>query len=232
MADPPTEPGAYDDRKNDVATAARTNVGIRAVIKDSNGMLDPTPRGACIPVFERNQQQSPFLRLPGEIRNKIYGYVFETVPECFIYLMGTLRIPEWNSGCFHLSTVCRTMYKETRFLCFTNATVYLSSASFGCGVALRDIFPVQREAFSTLVISHANLHGFMARGFLRASQNYLPGLERVFLHDFWGHHAPCMAGHQFSAMQQEVGEEEAKPFREIVKEGVQVECGYWDRDAM
>ncbi|KAL5459142.1 hypothetical protein PMIN06_002993 [Paraphaeosphaeria minitans] len=232
LADPPTEPRACDERKNDMATASGADVDASAVIKDRNGMLDPTPRGTCIPIFERNQEQSPLLRLPGELRNKIYGYVFDRAPESFLHFGGTLRMTEWNSGRFHLSTACRTTYKETRLLCFANATVYLASVSIGCGVLLQDVLPLRRAAFSTLVISHANLHGFMARGFLRASQRYLPGLERVFLHDFWGRQAPYMAGHRFSAMQQQAGEEEAKPFREIVREGVQVEYGDWVRETM
>ncbi|KAF2118239.1 hypothetical protein BDV96DRAFT_643494 [Lophiotrema nucula] len=37
-----------------------------------NGLLDTQARGSYAAIFERNEQQSPLLRLPGELRNRIW----------------------------------------------------------------------------------------------------------------------------------------------------------------
>lgn len=73
--------------------------------------------------FERNQRESPLLRLPGEIRNKIYGYVYDTPPEYALDMGSMMRVTGRNKRRHHLSTVCRTIYKEVRLLFLANATL-------------------------------------------------------------------------------------------------------------
>ncbi|KAI4651713.1 uncharacterized protein J4E79_009194 [Alternaria viburni] len=71
-------------------------------------------------IATRNQRESAFLRLPGEIRNQIYAYVFRdtTIPKFSQMFKADLerRLPV--PADLRLLTVSRQVYAETRLLPF------------------------------------------------------------------------------------------------------------------
>ena len=86
------------------------------------------------------QPESPLLRLPGELRNKIYGYVFSTVPE-YPNLMVERDLQLKNiidpyhqnpdrKDCnlsLAITQTCRQIRTETRLLPYTYAKYEISS---------------------------------------------------------------------------------------------------------
>ncbi|KAF2118238.1 hypothetical protein BDV96DRAFT_643493 [Lophiotrema nucula] len=44
------------------------------VILLPNGMLDARPRGEYVKIFEKNRLESPLLKLPAELRNRVYEF--------------------------------------------------------------------------------------------------------------------------------------------------------------
>ncbi|KAH6846211.1 hypothetical protein CC77DRAFT_166788 [Alternaria alternata] len=80
----------------------------------------------------RNQAESPLLRLPGEIRNRIYDYVFRaecivvlepgthTKYICRLYNRGAARSYQPLCTLLQSRLVCRQYYAETRLLVFQN----------------------------------------------------------------------------------------------------------------
>ena len=67
------------------------------------------------------QPASPLLRLPGELRNQIYEYVFSSEEFLFIdEANGTLKLECRNGWYKHaaLSRTCRQIHEETRLLSF------------------------------------------------------------------------------------------------------------------
>ncbi|KAI4707661.1 hypothetical protein J4E89_007766 [Alternaria sp. Ai002NY15] len=71
-------------------------------------------------IATRNQRESPFLRLPGEIRNQIYAYVFRDtmIPKFSQMFKADLerRLPV--PADLRLLTVSRQVHAETRLLPF------------------------------------------------------------------------------------------------------------------
>lgn len=70
----------------------------------------PTPR--CSEA--RNARHAPFLRLPGELRNKIYDYALFSERINWDYSSGTIAT--------ELPQVCRQIHREVRSLVFTSCT--------------------------------------------------------------------------------------------------------------
>lgn len=81
-----------------------------------------------------------------------------------------------------------------------------------------DILRAQRAMFSTLVIPGDDNYRDWAREQLWPLQVYLPGLKRVVLR------TPLKTGHFLLRKPQVSVEEEVHRFREILGEGVLVEC--------
>ncbi|KAL5385393.1 hypothetical protein DPSP01_004850 [Paraphaeosphaeria sporulosa] len=67
--------------------------------------------------FRRNQQ-TPFLRFPGEIRNKIYRYAFDKAIEFYIDHRGRSSIKTAVQNRLSLLTVCRIICAESRMFPF------------------------------------------------------------------------------------------------------------------
>ncbi|KAL1603989.1 beta transducin [Paraconiothyrium brasiliense] len=128
---------------------------VRTVFQDEHGLVDPTPRRSCIPITQRNQEASPFLRLPPEIRNEIYKHVFSGV-----YIRGRRGFvfysdPEvpWFLECKTLSLlrVCRSIYAETRLLPFALCCFHFSELYNG---PFFRFLQVQFEAITEIQIRH------------------------------------------------------------------------------
>jgi hypothetical protein len=96
-----------------------------------------------------NQINSPLLRLPAELRNKVYAYVFESAslhPPCPFHHHNE-RIKELS-----ILLACRQLYHETtRFKdTFTNLTVYCTHDP---ELLLKIIKPEQCAALRSISVS-------------------------------------------------------------------------------
>lgn len=70
-------------------------------------------------------QKSPFLQLPGDIRNIIYDFVFQRPDGMHIDMDADQKLHNNYHGIFALSMTCREIYIETRDLPFWLNTVHL-----------------------------------------------------------------------------------------------------------
>ncbi|KAL1603992.1 hypothetical protein SLS60_005584 [Paraconiothyrium brasiliense] len=102
-----------------------------SVVKEPNGLLDPTPRGHYIEIAQRNQDTSPFLSLPPELRTNIYRLVCEG----FIIRVSRAHRFNWMRGeraawriefdtvrhSISFLRICRAIYAEARLIPFAEA---------------------------------------------------------------------------------------------------------------
>ncbi|KAF2789251.1 hypothetical protein K505DRAFT_341423 [Melanomma pulvis-pyrius CBS 109.77] len=95
---------------------------------------------------EHNATKVPFLRLPGEVRNMIWEYIFTDI-EASIYVYAKtvglfhrvavynslFKNPEKRSACF-LPKVCRQFYVDTSLLVYSHTTFLFPYGSpYECG---------------------------------------------------------------------------------------------------
>lgn len=139
------------------------------------------------------QPTSPFLRLPGEIRNEIYAYVFQAdgdlefihrsaythmgypsvAKKSYLTVRG-IRTPvkkEFNQ----LKYVCRQLYTETACLEFVSNTIFFDSVIFeGGGVVgagqlfslfIRECAPSKAAWLSRIDLSYHTSEDFFLQGF-------------------------------------------------------------------
>ncbi|KAL1603885.1 hypothetical protein SLS60_005477 [Paraconiothyrium brasiliense] len=71
----------------------------------------------------RNQLESSFLRLPGEIRNKIYTYTFPGTVLSVVPYSGKLE--DRSKGSYYLLFTCRQILAEAKKLCMGNVVLEL-----------------------------------------------------------------------------------------------------------
>ncbi|KAF3001553.1 hypothetical protein E8E13_009730 [Curvularia kusanoi] len=88
----------------------------------------------------QNQKQSPLLRLPGELRNKIYGYFFSDYDihmECegFSFVGGSEFPHLRGNQLVAMSAVCRQLHDETALLPFRLCKVNIAGCEKSMGVA-------------------------------------------------------------------------------------------------
>ncbi|KAF1835439.1 hypothetical protein BDW02DRAFT_495992 [Decorospora gaudefroyi] len=87
-----------------------------------NGLLDVEPKaGKYLKIARQNQQDSPLLRLPPEIRNRIFGYVLGGKTFHIEYSVNTETITNTTKSEHALSplAVCRQVFAETALLPFS-----------------------------------------------------------------------------------------------------------------
>jgi hypothetical protein len=136
---------------------------------------------------QRNATDSPLLRLPGEIRNSIYSYVFGYDTHEFARpFQGTQCLPRLvlSSGWPHLDilSVCRQTQRETALLPFELSTFELELPNLNL---LRGrISDVQRCAITSLCLwvapdeaSRGIMSGLESEGIELC--HFLPALESV-----------------------------------------------------
>ena len=70
-------------------------------------------------------QKSPFLQLPGDIRNIVYDFVFRQPDGMHVDMDADQKPYKQDRGIFALSMTCRAIYNETRDLPFWLNTVHL-----------------------------------------------------------------------------------------------------------
>ncbi|KAL5121288.1 hypothetical protein ACEQ8H_000756 [Pleosporales sp. CAS-2024a] len=117
---------------------------------------------------QRNRHRSPLLRLPGELRNKVYEYVlggvivsvFPSVDARFAYQLHAHRTsPSATLGedptmleAMALLRVCRHIYAETRFLPLKLFTLHVNSGG-SFFEFLKTLHPMERDAITTIQVS-------------------------------------------------------------------------------
>lgn len=97
-----------------------------AVRRSADGLIDPTRKaGKYFKIARRNEQSSPLLQLPPEIRNLIYKFVLRRrnfeITDSLAYPPATPNIKVMNKERNYLSllSVSRQIYAETRALPFS-----------------------------------------------------------------------------------------------------------------
>jgi hypothetical protein len=137
--------------------------------------------------FERNQQESRLLGLPAEIRNKIFGYVFDDNHEIWVTRDYNepmcIKFYTWGSA-WDLLTVCRSVYMDTRLLSFASAVVvfnYCGYHDYWRVWGENSILPIQREALSTISVAKIDLETTHMHDFFKDCKVFLPGLKCVFM---------------------------------------------------
>ena len=112
-----------------------------------------------------NAVNSPLLRLPAEIRNKIYTYSFaprnakhiiSIKPSTVGYTYEHRRGTEQSRPAFHLIRVCRQIYSEASLLYFQHCVfaLHLPRSLVRNWLAKRNI--AQRKAFAEIVLHCAS----------------------------------------------------------------------------
>ncbi|KAL1603993.1 hypothetical protein SLS60_005585 [Paraconiothyrium brasiliense] len=173
--------------------------------KPKNGLLDASiPRNATHLMeledisAQRNSTQSPLLRLPPEIRNKIWEYaiggfnikVFRTrscehLKELSYYaddLSEKLSRPT-----FHLHKVCRQAYVETAPLIYTlNTFGFYKVSAMDRWIKLRPIGQLQLITSIEVPFSYFSLY---IQGLRTKFRKRFPNLKRIGLDEYGATHA-------------------------------------------
>ena len=135
----------------------------------------------------QNQRESPFLRLPAELRNKIYGYVLGGKD---------YKSPFWQAfessqdellrdkESLSLLSVCRQIYKETSILPFQLNTFQFEHQS-DLSAWIKTLLPGQRDAIRALkYFTYIRYMLFIRPYYAYSTERFVgleefPSLERV-----------------------------------------------------
>jgi hypothetical protein len=143
------------------------NVGSRLSVSESE-VSCRTRAGSLQYSESRNRRNSPLLRLPGELRNRVYEYAMSGVTisvfpapkpwspaQLHAHVADTataLTAMSSPSDTISLTRVCRQIHVETRLLPFRAFTFHINSdGSFSKFVD--SLLPIQRDAISTIEMS-------------------------------------------------------------------------------
>jgi hypothetical protein len=142
-----------------------------------------------------NDGESPLLRLPGEIRNRIYTYVIKFRPYEFAIVKpdstGRRARLKHRANGVQLSRVCRRLYHETAMLPFS-LNEFCCANFYVCEVLHKLFTTTQRAAMRKLIVKVAGdkfwptrmyLHTVIQSGFA-LSQHY-PNLDRVVVRSYY-----------------------------------------------
>jgi len=137
---------------------------------------------------EVNRQRSPLLRLPAELRNKIYEYALGGMELRISYrtrkfaLLSALSYdPSVSLTPLHrfvgLTLVSRQLYAETKILPFDLCTMDVTRSSFH--FQIERLNATQRQAISTIRMHYMNAISGAVWRFLWSEVRLLTGLKRV-----------------------------------------------------
>ncbi|KAH7086857.1 hypothetical protein FB567DRAFT_592725 [Paraphoma chrysanthemicola] len=118
--------------------------------------------------FEHNRN-SPLLRLPGEIRNRIYEYAFGGENVYSIAIFSTPEVEGWDSEVFNSNIpnfgdlvsptmVCRQIYDEARTLPYALSTFIMNH--YGCSLVMwiKQLHDWQRNAIQNVAFEFGVPH--------------------------------------------------------------------------
>ncbi|KAH7069240.1 hypothetical protein FB567DRAFT_634188 [Paraphoma chrysanthemicola] len=114
-----------------------------------------------------NEQRSPLLRIPIEIRMQIYSYVFDSVVidvavdntgyrkyKTYFHPHSKGRLSHHNTKVLSLPRTCRKIAIESRFLLLQHATFHIKN-SLPFERHLNDLYPAQRNAIKAIHLHRA-----------------------------------------------------------------------------
>lgn len=142
----------------------------------------------------RNQRQSPLLRLPGELRNKVYEYTFS---DAIVSVYRSSAPPEYfkmnpyiGSGSSYFTTAppelaaltktCRQIYADTHLLLFRLITLHVHSDG-SLGYLLSTLENSQQHAIATIQLTTQDAS---VGGTLLESITKRPGNDLVYQGDY------------------------------------------------
>ena len=148
------------------------------------------PHADYINSSQRNQLESPLLKLPGEVRNKIYNYVFSVGSVHFGRSHHHYRTSEEDyepEGCeptdlLDVTSTCRQIRSDTSTLLFKNNVIIIDDQKIF--KIVEQLEPHQLEAIKALEIIFYDTKGWMPNWttmsimFARGFKQFL-GLERI-----------------------------------------------------
>jgi len=137
---------------------------------------------------EVNRQRSPLLRLPAELRNKIYGYALGGIELRMSYRSKELGVvspmsydPHMSFTPFHrlvgLTLVSRQIYAETKILPFELCTMLALGSTFNGLIERLNL--TQRQAISTIHAHHLEVKESTVWTNSWPAVRLLTGLKRV-----------------------------------------------------
>jgi hypothetical protein len=158
--------------------------------------------------WSANQSDSPFLRLPAEVRNRIYEYAlgsqtinigYETYEEeqpvfkyhCTVFSRMTNPFKERqqhyvkiSKGFTLLNNICRQLYLETAVLPYKLSTIAFDSNNIMVNFLLHEqrLSRSQRHGFKQIIVRNCLPGANML--------TYLPNLEKVYLGGQQAHNKP------------------------------------------
>ncbi|KAF2270746.1 hypothetical protein CC78DRAFT_596414 [Lojkania enalia] len=154
-------------KQPDKAPPGRPKAAIRAEVtkkrypkvrKLENGLFDVTRKtGKYRKIMERNRNESPLLRLPGELRNQIFEYVLDLGYELRTsnsYIKRRGMSPIVHAGkrnALSLLHVCRQLYDETTILPYTLNTFTFHDL-YDVDLWIRKTLPCQLETIKSVGI--------------------------------------------------------------------------------
>ena len=114
-----------------------------------------------------NQEQSPFLHLPHEIRNKIYTYIFDTAKILGMQRSGITGLEQVGHLQLtvpgqHFLLVCRRICREA--VAYQHTFTLLSISGVGTGRKLLRVISEQKRAGIQVVYIQRNRHVHVAVG--------------------------------------------------------------------
>lgn len=198
----PDDKGAELGPENFQAHLAEAELSPRVVALRRDGLVDIAPSAipaAMLPIFKRNYAESPFLRLPGELRNIIYEHtLISNTPLAIKYqswkhkkrrrttFIERQRHPGLTVG---LTRVCRLIYAETKTFLYLRNTFLFTVQTYPLRQWTEERLPAQLHAVRRLQM-HYNVYldgcqqlkgdGEVAWNRLR---DHFPGLEELRITD-------------------------------------------------
>ncbi|KAH6879229.1 hypothetical protein BKA58DRAFT_378884 [Alternaria rosae] len=141
--------------------AARQHMSTR---KPKNGMLSVTPSSYYLTIAKRNAEESDLLRLPPEIRNRIWGYVVSVE---HVYGGDLILGQPYDMKDYSVPSVfyaCRQMYADSCLLLYSlnDFRVHDDSSSVRW---LDEKLPQQLAAFRRITIACSDSHALCLQRF-------------------------------------------------------------------
>ncbi|KAF2639451.1 hypothetical protein P280DRAFT_550206 [Massarina eburnea CBS 473.64] len=169
------------------------------IIKDGMLSLDKTP-DHLVQIVQKNSSDSPLLRLPAELRTKIFDYVTSgsSVTLTMINCVGSNVEPWDTKPClrstvpstytpfehdFALARTCRQIYHETSTMLFSNTAFHVRGPN-GLLVFNRLLLPSQRNAVKTLEVDRPlRSPRLFTDGLGKPVSAMFPGLDSLTIED-------------------------------------------------
>ncbi|KAF2831131.1 hypothetical protein CC86DRAFT_463099 [Ophiobolus disseminans] len=206
-------PAASDKKLNRSKVSKSSNAGARStrtsgrlsqknwdrpVVQHKNGLVDVSAiPDYLVSAVERNATSSPLLRLPGELRNKIYALAIgkhyakikrkvysETAESYFVRTVGyaqvSLQVKTCQPTAFHLPEVCRQIYCDTAIMAYQRHIFIVDSFDLGEeSQFIAALLPAQRNAVVAVGPKTRFFESYVSNHYGKVFRKRFPGLKRI-----------------------------------------------------